>query len=455
MTSADSELRTHVLEWREAAKSWFAQHGRAVTIVVPSYRDSHLLAAMLEGLQASTPAGTYRLIVTDDASNDPRHAAYLDTMESNLDVVTVVRSSENGGFAKNVNRALRVVPDDADVVLMNSDVVPLDGWLAALQYSLHLAPADLVAPKMLFPDGTVQFCGGTPSAPGSRSFTHRYRHRPEYFPPATVRSPTFYATGAVLYIPAATRALLGNMDENFPWGHEDVDYSLRCHLAGGSVVVEPKSVVVHHESETIGKGSTDPRIEQSVRFFWKKHGRFFERNVRGIDGRIRIVFVTAAIGAQGRLRDFVDRLDALLGAGFDCQVWNVGGPPHFVDRNVQVRGYTEIGDLTSALGAEDAIKVCVGLQVAEAVWVSSLRNGLPVLWAREAPHGHTGLENARIEASYLPDFTIIADEQQTAKKIHDAAFERPVVAKDHADFAEILRRLAETSIYGDGRVVQL
>jgi GT2 family glycosyltransferase len=455
MPPETSELRAGVLAWREQAKAWFAQDGRGVVIVIPSYRDSHLLEALFAGLTATTPSGKYRVIVTDDASNDPVHAAYLDRIERELAFVQVLRNATNGGFAQNVNRALRLVPADADLVLMNSDVVPLDGWLEALQYSLHLEPADLIGPKMLFADGTIQYCGGTTSIPGSRSFAHRYREKPEFFPAAIVRVPALYATGAVLYIPAGTRTWLGNLDERFTWGHDDVDYAIRCWTAGGRVAVEPRSVVVHHESATIGRQPGDPRIAASAERFWEKHAAFFERRVRGETGRVRLIFVAGAFTTQVPYGPLGDRIEFLAENGFDCELWSLGGAVHFIDRDIRSRGFPDRESLRLALGGEDAIKICLDWTVAPIVWLGSVLTGLPVFWARSAPRGPTAIEDAQIRASYLSEFTIITDELPVAQTIFGAGFEWPVVGPDDDSFAHILQRLAERPVYGDGRVIKV
>ncbi|MEO7222493.1 MAG: glycosyltransferase [Devosia sp.] len=448
MSVDESELRAEVLAWRENAKAWFAQEGREVAIVVPSFRDSHLLKPLFAGLTAVTPAGKYRVVVTDDASDDAGHTAYLTKLETELLSLTVLRNRQNGGFASNVNRALRTLPDDIDVVLMNSDVVPFDGWLAALQYSLHLEPADLIAPKLLYPDGTIQFCGGMRHAQHSTSFDHRLRFRAEYFPAATVRIPTLYATGAVLYIPAATRARLGPLDTGYTWAHDDVDYAVQCWAGGGRVAIEPRAVLMHHENATIGRASPDPRIAASHRWFWEKNGAFFDRKVRASDGRLRVILVTHEIGAQLDLSSLRDTIEALSADGFSCEIWNLGGAVHFLDRDIASRGFTDAGRLAEALAVEDALKICADWQVAQTVWLGSVQRGMPVYWARRTVAGRDAVEDAQIQASYLPEFSIIAPDQPSAGAISAAGYTASVIVADDSALLGALKEIAAKPDFG-------
>ena len=49
----------------------------------------------------------------------------------------LVESERNSGFAANVNRGLRATALDRDVVVLNSDVEALPGWLECLQYAAY------------------------------------------------------------------------------------------------------------------------------------------------------------------------------------------------------------------------------------------------------------------------------------------------------------------------------
>ncbi|MGI8714691.1 MAG: glycosyltransferase family 2 protein, partial [Solirubrobacteraceae bacterium] len=113
-----------------AARRWYAQHGRPVTIVIPSYRDGASVIALVASLRRTVAPEMAKIIVADDASG-PDHVATLRAIPG----IDVVEAQVNRGFAANVNRGLQAADPAHDVVLLNSDVVALDGWLERLQYA--------------------------------------------------------------------------------------------------------------------------------------------------------------------------------------------------------------------------------------------------------------------------------------------------------------------------------
>ncbi len=99
-----------------AARRWYRDHGRPVTIVIPSFRDAALVSRLVAKIRATTPADRVRIVVADDASGS-EHLAAL----ARIDGVDVIAGETNGGFAVNVNRGLRAADPEHDVVLLNSD----------------------------------------------------------------------------------------------------------------------------------------------------------------------------------------------------------------------------------------------------------------------------------------------------------------------------------------------
>ena len=102
---------------------WYRQHGRPVTVVIPSYRDPELVATLVAAIRRTTPSSMVRIVVADDGGG-PEHVAAL----RRLDGVEVLVGERNAGFSATVNRGLRAARHSGnDVVLLNSDVVPMPG----------------------------------------------------------------------------------------------------------------------------------------------------------------------------------------------------------------------------------------------------------------------------------------------------------------------------------------
>src|SRR3954451_21365267 len=116
------------------ARAWYRDNWRPVTIVIPTYGPPEPAIEAVRSIRRTCDPKRVRIVVTDDASPAP-HADRL--REALAGRAEVLLAGENGGFAVNANRGMRAAPDDHDVVLLNSDVVALPGWLEALQHSAH------------------------------------------------------------------------------------------------------------------------------------------------------------------------------------------------------------------------------------------------------------------------------------------------------------------------------
>src|SRR4051794_7256693 len=114
------------------AKSWYREKGRAVTVVIPTYGAPDLVIDAVASIRKTTPRDMVQIVVTDDASA-PGDVARLRELEG----VELMLGETNVGFAANVNRGLRAADPQHDVVLLNSDIVALDSWLACLQYAAY------------------------------------------------------------------------------------------------------------------------------------------------------------------------------------------------------------------------------------------------------------------------------------------------------------------------------
>ncbi|HEY2536300.1 MAG TPA: glycosyltransferase, partial [Solirubrobacteraceae bacterium] len=169
-------LRTHARDQeRRRAATWYREHGTPVDIVIPSYRDAAHVRKLVRSIRRTTARGMARVIVSDDASG-PEHLAELRAIDG---IDELVEAERNGGFAANVNRGLRATRPERDVVVLNSDVQALPGWLQGLQYAAYRdEDVGIVGAQLLYPDGRIQFGGTVRNRDAPEWFDHRYRFKP-------------------------------------------------------------------------------------------------------------------------------------------------------------------------------------------------------------------------------------------------------------------------------------
>jgi GT2 family glycosyltransferase len=369
-----------------------AGHGalEPVCVVIPSYRDAPHVRNLVTSIGDTVDRELVDVIVCDDASG-PAHTAELDDVPG----IDVVAGERNRGFAANVNRGLRVADPDRDVVVVNSDVVCLPGWLEWLQRSARSAPdVAVVGGQLLFPDGSIQSAGSVRDRRVRAGIAHRYYRRPESFGPAGVAGPVLAVTGACMYLTRAAISGVGMFDEAFSWIYEDVDWCLRAWQSGFRVMYEPRARVTHlqRDDQTQLKGE---RIPDSHQLFWERWSAFLDDRQVHQGAALRIVYVVDGRPSSGVLA----QVEGLRDRGHEVQL--VG-----------------LGDV-DGLQAADAIKVSTSSATAVAVWTASVVRGRPVALTNgealdevarhefhhltSVPRVHERLQELDLDSTLLPE----------------------------------------------------
>jgi GT2 family glycosyltransferase len=408
------------------ARRWYRRHGRPVTIVIPSFRDAELVARLVGNIRHTTDRDLVRVIVTDDASGAD-HVAQLRRIAD----IEVLEADRNGGFSVNVNRGLRAADPGHDVVLLNSDVLPLRDWLGSLQHAAtRRTDIGVVGAKLLYPDNRIQYAGTMRNPQAPEWFDHRYRFKPSHWGPADVAGPTLAATGACMYIKREVLDQVGLFDEHYGMGYEDVDYCLRAWQSGFEVVYAPAAQLHHHESMTRGT-EVGERELKSQRVFWNRWGSFFdERPVLTEDGKLRVVYVTEDTIVGGGHRDVFEHLNGLVERGHDAQLWTLGGEPNWFDLRCPIRSFESYEQLSAALAPLEVIKVATWWKTSDAVWRASLLKGLPLYFVqdietsyyRDDPHRRYEVLN-----SYRPEFRYLTISEWNRDQLRTLGLEAALI----------------------------
>ena len=219
-----------------------------VTAIVPHWNRRGLLETLLGSIHSQT-RGFDEVVVVDNGSTDG--SAELAERAG----ARVLRMGRNAGFAAAVNRGIEASsPQRADwVAILNNDVTLAPDWLEKL---MTAGPGWFATGKLLRTahpttlDGTFDEisrgacacrCGAAqPDAPVWN------QTRPIRFAPMT----------AALF----RRVLfdeIGLLDETFGSYLEDVDFGLRCALAGRAGLYVPAATAHHRGSSTLGEWNSD------------------------------------------------------------------------------------------------------------------------------------------------------------------------------------------------------
>ncbi|HEY4364309.1 MAG TPA: glycosyltransferase family 2 protein [Bryobacteraceae bacterium] len=217
-----------------------------IAAVIPSWNRRDLLRTLLENLKAQTKTFD-EVIVVDNGSTDGS-AEVAESMGAR-----VVRLPENLGFAAAVNRGIAPATSEW-VAILNNDVTLEPEWLTrmlgAVGDSAFAAGKILSAADSKVIDGTFDLMARSGCAlrcgAGKRD------------------SPTWNRAGTISMAPMTAalfrRSLfeeIGGLDEQFGSYLEDVDFGVRCALAGRGGVYVPEAVAHHRGSATSGKWHSD------------------------------------------------------------------------------------------------------------------------------------------------------------------------------------------------------
>lgn len=252
--------------------------GPLLSLIVVSYNSSEFLMDMLLSAVGSSGRIPMEIIVVDNGSSD----GSPELVSAHFPDALVVASSENKGFAWGNNRGASLATGEL-LLLANSDVVFLGSAVRDMAYYL-LEHRDVGAlgPKVLNPDGSVQFSGkrmpgvatGALVASGLyhrvpwRGPWEKYYMLPEDYERV---QEVDHLTACCLMVRRQVWEEVGGFDEGYFMYFEDIDWCLRARQKGNKLVYLPTASVVHYKSASARK-----RALGSIRDYHRSARRFYD-----------------------------------------------------------------------------------------------------------------------------------------------------------------------------------
>ncbi|AWR86208.1 glycosyltransferase family 2 protein [Meiothermus taiwanensis] len=221
----------------------------------------------------------YKIVVLDNASTND---SVVRIREAHPDI-TVIETGANLGFAGGNNVGIRYALEHGAgyIWLLNNDTIASPGALAAMIEVAESDPKIGAVGSVLYymnqPEKVQAWGGGQVNL-----LTGRSRH---LLAPGDLH----YITGASMLLRREALEQVGLLDEGFFMYWEDTDLSFRLRQKGWMITVAPNSRVLHKESASAKKGSSQQDIwynASAVRFF-RRHAMFpFLPITLGVGGRI-------------------------------------------------------------------------------------------------------------------------------------------------------------------------
>jgi GT2 family glycosyltransferase len=251
-----------------------------ISVVIVGWNAKHYLELCLESLLKAPPRRSMEVLVVDNASSD----GSVEMIKGKFPWVKLIESSENLGFAKGNNVAIRQC-QGRYIALVNPDVIVFPGCLDVLADFLDQNPrVGNVGPQVLNPDMSMQstcrrfptlwnnFCTATGLSArfkNSRIFAGEHMF---YFPHDRTLA-VDVLVGCFSMIRRETFEAVGLLDEGLFMYGDDVDWCRRARNAGWEVVFHPAGQAIHDRGKITAPYPVRFAVAQqrSILYYWSKH----------------------------------------------------------------------------------------------------------------------------------------------------------------------------------------
>ena len=275
-----------------------------ISVIIVTWNSSAEIIDCVGSVTAAAKGINLELIIIDNSSKDDSFA-----LANKIDFpkLTTVQNSENLGYTKAVNQGINLAKGKY-VLLLNPDTVLKESSIhEMLNFMENNPPYGACAPKMMNPDGTLQysvrnfptywrmFCEFSLLAyifPKSKLFGSWKAKYMDYNAEQDIEQPM----AAAFMIRSELLKKVDNMDERFRMFFNDVDLCKKVYDAGFKIRLLPTSVVIHEHGSSIKKDRANMiRIwnDDCALYFEKHFGRglllmWLKLNLK-ISGFIRIL----------------------------------------------------------------------------------------------------------------------------------------------------------------------
>ena len=251
-----------------------------LSVVIINFQAKSLLERCIKSVFASRVRPSFEVLVVDNNSKD----GSVELVAERFPQVHLVKNNQNVGFARAVNTAF-IQCKGSHVLLLNPDIeVSLGAINSLLDYMESSLDVALAAPKLINPDGSIQYSCRTyynaqiavmrRTILGKLLPNHRIirNHLMMDWDHADTREVDWVLGGAMMLRRDAIPK--GNvMDERFFLYFEDVDLCLRLQKAGWKVMYYPDAVMVHHHQRASAKKIWNrakfEHLKSWIKFSWK------------------------------------------------------------------------------------------------------------------------------------------------------------------------------------------
>lgn len=254
-----------------------------VSIIILNFNQIKVTCEFLESARKLTYPNYEIILVDNNSDENPEELIRHEYPE-----VKLIITERNLGFTGGNNVGMKAAKGDY-IFVVNNDTEVSPDLLERLLEPFEKDPrVGMVSPKIIYyhSPGVIQYAGyrainpftGRNSAIGNREKDEGQHEIARY---------TDYAHGAAMMVKREVIDKVGMFHDDFFIYYEELDWSARTKRAGYEILYQPKAVIYHKESITMGK-------ESKLKAYYHNRNRilFMRRNTSNLEFGIFVLFYT-------------------------------------------------------------------------------------------------------------------------------------------------------------------
>ena len=220
-----------------------------LSVIIVNYNVKELLSACISSLYRNLPSNELEIIVVDNDSKDGSE----NFIRSKFPEIVWIGNNYNAGFSAANNQGMMMAKADV-FFLLNPDTELFDDVLSGLLSKQKIYPTNVIIPKLLNSDGSLQnSCWRFPSIWDiifEAIYLHRFININNY--PQSFFDRQFNpdsASGAAMIFGRNILNTTGGLDENLFWS-EDIDFCFTASKRGSPLIYFPEYKIYHHSGKS-------------------------------------------------------------------------------------------------------------------------------------------------------------------------------------------------------------
>ncbi len=259
-----------------AGRAGLVAEGEPVSAVICTRDKGHLTRQLVRQLLRLPPTTLAEVLIVSNNTSNPYALRTLHDLQEDSRV-RVIRRDEPFNFSRLNNAAAAMTRGRGPLLFLNDDISPVsEHWLDILRARLAEPGTGAVGPLLLYPREQVQEAGMYLRRLGGAGHSLRGALLPQGDPLGLTAAEREVSalTGAALLVDRDAFWAAGGFDEDLAIALQDVDLCLKLNAAGLRNLFEPRAVLLHMESTTVGALIEAPVIAEQR---WREWSRFMER----------------------------------------------------------------------------------------------------------------------------------------------------------------------------------